>query len=129
MPLRITNDLAEVILAKAFLDQCFFDLVDLDCFGCPNKFLQSVIRVLAFDGILILSSTDGRSPTGHDRQGAIRNLSAVVRMHPASWEIALRLQLAALAKQAWLLGRGLEPILCFSDGRTFLIIKLLLHHY
>ncbi len=115
------NDLAEDLLARSYLDKCFFDLVDLDCFGCPNSLLQPLMRVLAFDGILILSSTDGRSTTGHDDIGAIRSLSASVRTHPASWEIALRLQLAAIARQAWLLGRGLEPLTCFSDGRTFRI--------
>ena len=117
----LKNELAEVFLAKAYLNKCFFDLIDLDCFGSPNSLLQPVLKVLAFDGILILSSTDARSTTGHDRKGAIRSLCAAVRTHSASWEIGLRLQLAAVARQAWLLGRGIEPIACFSDGRTFRI--------
>jgi tRNA (guanine26-N2/guanine27-N2)-dimethyltransferase len=31
----------------------------------------------------------------------------------------LRLQLGSLARAAWCLGRGLEPVLSFSEGRTF----------
>ena len=58
-------------------------------------------------------------PTGHDRPAAIRRFGAAARAHPASWELALRLQLAAIAREAWLLGRGIEPVACFSDGRTF----------
>jgi tRNA (guanine26-N2/guanine27-N2)-dimethyltransferase len=119
--LVIKSDLAEVLLAKAFLDKCFFDLVDLDCFGSPNHLLQPVMKVLAHEGILMLSSTDARSPTGHDRLAAIRSLSASARAHPAAWEIGLRFQLAAVARQAWLLGRGIEPLASFSDGRTFRI--------
>ena len=111
-----------------YLDKYFFNLIDLDCFGCPNSLLQPIIQILAFDGILILSSTDGRSTTGHDRLGAIRTLSASSRTHPASWEIALRLQLASVARQAWLLGRGVEPLVCFSDGRTFRIIVRVKRH-
>jgi tRNA (guanine26-N2/guanine27-N2)-dimethyltransferase len=110
---------AEVLLRQAYLEQRSFDLIDLDAFGCPNRLLQATLQVLAFGGILLLASTDGRSPTGHDRSAAVRRFGAAARAHPASWEIALRLQLAALAREAWLLGRGLEPLLAFSDGRTF----------
>ena len=68
------------------------------------------------------SRTDGRSPTGHDRKAAIRSLAASSRVHPASWEIAIRLQLGSIARYAWVQGRGLEPLVSFSDGRTFRII-------
>ena len=117
--LKLFHQPAEVLLSRAYLDQCRFDLIDLDCFGCPNAFLQPVLQVLASEGLLLLASSDGRSPTGHDRPGAIRSLAAAARVHPASWEIALRLQLGVLARHAWLLGRGLEPLVSFSEGRTF----------
>ncbi len=126
--LTFKNDFAEVLLARAYIDKCFFNLIDLDCFGSPNSLLQPVLRVLAFDGILMLSSTDGRSTTGHDRLAALRSLAAAARTHPASWEIALRLQLAAVARQAWLLGRGVEPLACFSDGRTFRVFVRFKRH-
>ena len=120
--LVLKSDLAEVLLAKAFIDKCFFDFVDLDCFGSPNHLIQPVIKALAFDGILMLSSADARSPTGHDRLAAIRSLSASARTHPAAWEIAIRMQIASVARQAWLLGHGIEPLASFSDGgRTFRI--------
>ena len=117
--LTTTSWAAERLLRKAYLDQTFFDLIDLDAFGCPNALLQSALAVLRFDGLLILASTDGRSPTGHDRVAAVRHFGAAARAHPASWELALRLQLAVLAREAWQLGRGLEPVACFSEGRTF----------
>jgi tRNA (guanine26-N2/guanine27-N2)-dimethyltransferase len=116
---------AEVLLRQAYLKKRSFDLIDLDAFGCPNGLLQASLQVLALEGILLLASTDGRSPTGHDRAAAVRRFGAAARAHPASWEIALRLQLAALAREAWLLGRGLEPLVAFSDGRTFrLVVRL-----
>ncbi|HGY5554238.1 MAG TPA: N2,N2-dimethylguanosine tRNA methyltransferase [Prochlorococcus sp.] len=117
--LKLFHQPAEVLLSRAYLDKYLFDLIDLDCFGCPNALLQPVLQVLTVDGLLLLASSDGRSPTGHDRTGAIRNLAAAARAHPASWELALRLQLGVLARQAWLLGRGVEPLACFSEGRTF----------
>lgn len=117
--LTLTQQPAERLLRQAYLDQRRFDLIDLDAFGCPNGLLQSALSVLRFGGVLILASTDGRSPTGHDRASAVRRFAAAARAHPSSWELALRLQLAALAREAWMLGRGLEPLACFSDGRTF----------
>lgn len=120
-PLQISVRAAEAVMAQAYLDQQTFDLIDLDAFGSPGALLQPALRVLAFDGILFLASTDGRSPTGHDRIGAVRNLGSSARVHPASWELALRQQLGLLAREAWLLGCGLEPLFSFSDGRTFRI--------
>lgn len=110
---------AERLLRQAYLDQTFFDLIDMDAFGCPNALLQSALAVLRFDGLLVLASTDGRSPTGHDRPAAVRHFGAAARAHPASWEMALRLQLAVLAREAWQLGRGIQPVASFSEGRTF----------
>ncbi|EHA63017.1 N2,N2-dimethylguanosine tRNA methyltransferase [Synechococcus sp. WH 8016] len=110
---------AERLLREAYLEHRFFDLIDIDPFGCPNVLLQSTLQAMRFGGVLLLASTDGRSPTGHDRFAAVRRFGAAARAHPSSWELALRLQLAAVAREAWLLGRGLEPLFSFSDGRTF----------
>lgn len=124
--LDIRHEDAADLLARIFLEKRFFDLIDLDAFGCPNALLQSVIQVLRFDGILFMASSDGRGPTGHDRLAAIRSLAAAARAHPSSWEIALRLQLGALARHAWQLGRGINPLFSFSDGRTFrLAVRLI----
>ena len=116
---HLSNERAEKLLAKAYLDKQFFNLIDLDCFGCPNAFLQPTLQVLAFDGVLMLCSTNSRSATGRERQSALRQFGSSVRAHPSSWELALRNQLGSIAKTAWLLGRGIEPLLSFSDGRTF----------
>lgn len=96
-----------------------FDLLDLDAFGCPSALLPLALEAVALDGILVLTSSDGRSPTGHDRAAALRHLGASARAHPASWEVALRLQLGVVARCAWAMGRGMEPLLSFSEGRTF----------
>ena len=117
--LNLSHQPAERLLREAYLEHRFFDLIDLDPFGCPNVLLQSTLQAMRFGGVLLVASTDGRSPTGHDRCAAVRRFGAAARAHPSSWELALRLQLAAVAREAWLLGRGLEPLFSFSDGRTF----------
>jgi tRNA (guanine26-N2/guanine27-N2)-dimethyltransferase len=77
------------------------------------------LESVALDGVLYLTSTDGRGATGHDRRAGLLHLGASVRCHPASWELALRLQLGHIARSAWSQGRGMEPVFSFSDGRTF----------
>ncbi len=117
--LRCTALTAQQLLADCLQRQERFELVDLDGFGCPTALLPLALEAVAFDGVLYLASTDGRSPTGHDRPAAIRLLGAAARAHPASWELALRLQLASVARAAWARGRGIEPLFSFSEGRTF----------
>ncbi|MEX0588016.1 MAG: N2,N2-dimethylguanosine tRNA methyltransferase [Cyanobium sp.] len=117
--LRCTARTAQHLLADCLQRQERFELVDLDGFGCPTALLPLALEAVAFDGVLYLASTDGRSPTGHDRSAAIRSLGAAARAHPASWELALRLQLGSVARTAWALGRGIEPLFGFSEGRTF----------
>ncbi|MCP9817838.1 N2,N2-dimethylguanosine tRNA methyltransferase [Synechococcus sp. GreenBA-s] len=119
LALRCSALTAQKLLADCLLREERFDLLDLDAFGCPTPLLPLALEALAFGGVLYLASTDGRSPTGHDRPAAVRSLGAAARAHPASWELALRLQLGVVARAAWALGRGLRPLFSFSEGRTF----------
>ena len=117
--LRCSAHTAQKLLARCLISERRFDLVDLDAFGCPTTLVQPALEALRFGGVLYLASTDGRSPTGHDRPAAVRSLGAAARSHPASWEVALRLQIAVVARAAWALGRGIQPLFSFSEGRTF----------
>ncbi|WP_411876275.1 N2,N2-dimethylguanosine tRNA methyltransferase [Vulcanococcus limneticus] len=117
--LRRTALTAQKLLADCLLREERFDLLDLDAFGCPTPLVPLALEALAFGGVLYLASTDGRSPTGHDRRAAVRSLGAAARAHPASWELALRLQIGVVARAAWALGRGVRPLFSFSEGRTF----------
>ena len=114
-----SSSTAQHLLADCLVRRQRFELVDLDAFGCPSALVPLALEAVTCGGVLYLTSSDGRSPTGHDRAAAIRRLGAAARAHPASWEVALRLQLGVLARSAWALGRGLTPLLAFSDGRTF----------
>lgn len=117
--LQATAQTAQRRLATALLQRERFDLVDVDAFGSPHALLPLVLEVVALDGVMYLASSDGRGSTGHDRRAGLRHLGASARCHPASWELALRLQLGVIARSAWCQGRGVEPLFSFSDGRTF----------
>ena len=98
MAVQITSRTAQQLLAHCLLRQRRFELVDLDAFGCPAALLPLALEAVAFDGVLYLASTDGRSPTGHDRVAAIRRLvgpvatvKSVLRAVAASVVAAVRL--------------------------------------
>lgn len=116
---RTTAQTAQSLLAGLALRREHRELVDLDGFGCPTDLLPAALEAVAFGGALYLACTDGRSATGHDRPAAVRRFGAAARAHPASWELALRLQLGAVARAAWSQGRGIRPLFSFSEGRTF----------
>jgi tRNA (guanine26-N2/guanine27-N2)-dimethyltransferase len=116
---RATAEPLRQLLAESRSEGQRFTLVDLDAFGSPFALVPAALEAMDFGGVLYLASSDGRSPTGHDRRAALRRLGAAARAHPVSWEIALRLQLGVLARSAWTSGRGIEPLLSFSEGRTF----------
>lgn len=116
---QLSTATAQQLLAGCLVEGRRFELVDLDAFGCPAALVPLALEAVAFGGVLYLASTDGRSATGHDRRAAVRRFGAAARAHPASWEIALRLQLGLLARTAWAMGRGLTPLLSFSEGRAF----------
>ena len=110
---------ARDLLAGTLQSRQRFALVDLDAFGSPAALVPLAVEAVAPGGVLFLTSSDGRAATGHDRSAAVRRLGAAARAHPASWELALRLQLGVVARGAWSLGRDMEPLLSFSEGRTF----------
>ncbi|MGA1303560.1 MAG: N2,N2-dimethylguanosine tRNA methyltransferase [Cyanobium sp.] len=117
--LRISAQTAQRLLASCLTQGERFDLVDLDAFGSPNALLPLALEAVTLEGVIYVASTDGRGPTGHDRISGLRRFGASVRCHPASWELALRLQLGVIARTAWCQGRGVQPLFSFSDGRTF----------
>ena len=110
---------AQHLLAELTLRRDHHELVDLDAFGAPVDLLPAALEAVSLGGALYLASTDGRSATGHDRRAAVRRFGAAARAHPASWELALRLQLGVVARTTWAQGRGIRPLFSFSEGRTF----------
>ncbi|MEB3352391.1 MAG: N2,N2-dimethylguanosine tRNA methyltransferase [Cyanobacteriota bacterium] len=116
---RVSCRTAQQLLALVLMRRQRFELVDLDAFGSPTALLPGALEAVAMGGVLFVASSDGRSPTGHDRTAAVRRLGAAARAHPASWELALRLQLGSVARAAWAQGRGITPLLNISEGRTF----------
>lgn len=110
---------AQRLLARFIGNEQRFHMVDIDAHGGVSHLVAMAIQTTAHGGLLYLTSTDGRGASGHDREAALRQHGAMARVGEASWELGLRLQLGTIARAAWALGRGMEPVLTFADGRCF----------
>jgi tRNA (guanine26-N2/guanine27-N2)-dimethyltransferase len=62
------------LLASVYLQEDYFDLVDVDSFGSDTSYLPAAIDALKYGGMLYLTSTDGISAGGEPRWQFITNL-------------------------------------------------------
>lgn len=122
---QVTDQDARRIFAQCTLSPDYYDLVDVDGFGSPAQWIYGALGAVKIGGLLYLTSTDGRSLTGHDRENCLRNFGVIARAHPASQEQALRILLGNLQQRAASQGWGLDPIFSYySQGTYRLLVRL-----
>jgi tRNA (guanine26-N2/guanine27-N2)-dimethyltransferase len=114
------------VLAQATIDRNYFDLIDLDAFGNPLAFIPGCLQALRYDGLLYITSTDGRSLSGQLPDQSLRQWGSFVRSHPAVQEQALRVLIGAIYQQAATLGYGIEPVFAFFSGSVHRVMVRLL---
>lgn len=124
---RVTSEAARRIFAQCYLQQDFYDFVDVDGFGSPVSFMEGALGATKRGGLLYLTSTDGRSLTGHDRENCLRNFGVIARAHPASQEQALRILLGSLQQRAASEGWGLDPIFSYFTGDSYRLMVRITH--
>lgn len=100
----------------------YYDLVDVDSFGSAASYLSTAIKATKIGGLLYLTSTDGRTATGHSPETSLSAYGAYARCHPASQEQALRLLIGGVQQAAASMGLGIEPIFSLFTGQTYRVM-------
>ncbi|NER51005.1 MAG: tRNA (guanine-N1)-methyltransferase, partial [Symploca sp. SIO1A3] len=113
---------ANRIFFDCYTRQDYYDLVDVDCFGSPNPYLSTSLWGTKIGGLLYLTSTDGRTATGHLPENSLRVYGAYARSHPAAHEQALRLLIGTVQQQAAMQGLGVEPVFSLFAGQTYRVM-------
>ncbi|MBE9047707.1 tRNA (guanine-N1)-methyltransferase [Pleurocapsales cyanobacterium LEGE 10410] len=122
---QITHQDAHRVFFSCYARRDYYDLVDVDCFGSAVPYLSSMLWATKIGGLMYLTSTDGRTLTGHLPENSILAYSAIARSHPAAQEQALRLLIGATQQQAATKGLGIEPIFSLFTGQTYrLMLRL-----
>ncbi|MEM8828882.1 MAG: tRNA (guanine-N1)-methyltransferase [Cyanobacteria bacterium P01_G01_bin.19] len=124
--LRLTYQDAHRVFFSCYDRRDYYDLVDVDCFGSAVPYLNTMLYAAKIGGLMYLTSTDGRTLTGHPPQKSVAVYGAIARSHPARHEQALRLLIGATQQQASARGLGIQPIFSLFTGKTYrLMLRLL----
>ncbi len=119
---RITYQDANRAFLDCHLRDDFYDFVDVDCFGSPAPFLNACLGATVLNGLIYLTSTDGRSFTGHALKNCLSDYGACGRNHPAGHEQGLRILIGKIQQFAATRGFGIEPIFSFFLGQTYRVM-------
>jgi tRNA (guanine26-N2/guanine27-N2)-dimethyltransferase len=123
---QITHRSVQAVLYEAIGARRYFDLIDLDAFGNPSKFLAAALQALRFGGLLYVTSTDGRSISGQLPHQSLTQWGTFARSHPAVHEQALRILLGSLHQQVTALGYGIKPIFSLYLDKVWRVMVQLL---
>ena len=122
---RITHWDAHRVFFDCYQRRDYYDLVDVDCFGSAVPYLNTMLWATKIGGLMYLTSTDGRTLTGHPPSKSVKIYGAIARSHPAKHEQALRLLIGTTQQQATSKGLGIEPVFSWFTGQTYrLMLRL-----
>ena len=123
---RLTHQDAQRVFFQCYQHKDYYDLVDVDCFGTATPYLSNMLWATRIGGLMYLTSTDGRTLTGHLPEKSLQAYGAIARSHPAAHEQALRLLIGTTAQQAASKGLGIKPVFSLFTGKTYRLMMQLL---
>jgi tRNA (guanine26-N2/guanine27-N2)-dimethyltransferase len=115
---RVTSRRLEPLLAEER-----FDLVDIDPFGSPARFLAGGVRAVRRGGVLALTATDTPALCGSTPRPCARRYGARPWRGEAMHEVGLRILIGAVVREAARTDLVAEPVLSMAEDhyvRVFL---------
>lgn len=91
-----------------------FDIVDIDPYGCPTRFLDGAVQTVADGGLLLVTATDMGMLCGNTPESCYVKYGSIPLKSKACHELALRILLRHVEVQATKYGRYTVPILSIS---------------
>ena len=93
------------------VDEAPFDMIDLDPYGAPNPFLYATLQSINDGGLIACTATDLAALCGNNPDACYGRYGAVPMHKPYSHEMALRILLGTLEREACRAGRYIVPLL------------------
>ena len=100
-----------------------YDWIDIDPFGTPAPYLNSIIENVNDNGILGIAATDTAVLCGAKPSVCFKRYGAYSMKRVAAKEVGVRILLGKIQTLAKKNGRSIEPLLSYSEGhhlRVFL---------
>lgn len=102
-----------------------FNIIDLDPFGSPARFMDAVAQAIFDTGLIAVTSTDMATMCGVYPKACIRKYAAKPIHSSISHEIAIRIQLGFIAKNLARHGFAIKPVFAHFFQhfiRTYLLV-------
>ncbi len=112
--LEVHHSEANQLLSQFVSFHSKFDIIDIDPFGSPRAFFNSAIRALKPPALLCLTATDMPVLVGIRRRTCIKRYAAVPMKTTYAHELAVRILLGCIIREASSQNIGLTPLLAFS---------------
>ncbi len=93
-----------------------YDCIDIDPFGTPAPFLEASLNGLNYGGILGISATDTAVLCGAKPSVCLNRYGANSMKWVSAKEVGIRILLGKIHTLANAMGKGIEPLLCYSEG-------------
>jgi len=119
---ELVHEEANRLFLQCYADRDYYDLLDIDAFGSGAPFISTSLWAARLGGLIYLTSTDGRTISGREREKSLRVYGAYARHHPAVHEQGLRLLLGSLQQQAAAKQFGIEPIFSLFGVQTYRVM-------
>lgn len=119
------ND-ACVFLASHFRSKEKFDIVDVDPFGSPSRYIDCAIRALLNQGLLSVTATDTAVLCGIYERACIRKYGSKPIRCEYCHEVAIRILFGFIAREAARLELGIKPLFSHftrNHVRCYLLIE------
>tara|TARA_B100001079_G_scaffold56761_1_gene47579 strand:- start:971 stop:2002 length:1032 start_codon:yes stop_codon:yes gene_type:complete len=101
---------------EELLQEKKYDCIDIDPFGTPAPFLEAALKGLNDNGILGVSATDTAVLCGAKPSICMKRYGANSMKKVAAKEIGIRIMLSKMHSMASEIGKGIQPLLCYSEG-------------
>jgi len=115
----VLNDLDSKVFhedVQELVNQRDYDWIDIDPFGTPAPFLESVIKSVKKGGILGIAATDTAVLCGAKPSICLKRYGSYSMKKVAAKEVGVRILLAHLQTLAIEFDRSIEPLLSYSEG-------------
>ena len=93
-----------------------YDWIDVDPFGTPAPYLEAALKGLNDGGILGVAATDTAVLCGAKPSICKKRYGAVSMRRVAAKEVGVRILLSRIHNIASGMDKGIEPLLCYSEG-------------
>ena len=123
---QLTSLSVQRLLAQMIHQGDRVDWLDLDCFGSPIAHLSMAIAVTNIGGCLYLTATDGKSLSGQQSSGALKQFGSYTRHHPAGHEQGIRVLIGSAVQHARQQGLDIIPLFSLFCGQTYRVLLRLL---